>query len=68
MEENNKRILKNTMYLYIRMFVMMILSFLTTRIVLEKLGVDDYGIYNIAGFVSLFTLLNIFSDWFLLKS
>ena len=46
MEEKNKRILKNTVYLYIRMFVMMALSFVSTRIVLDKLGVDDYGIYD----------------------
>ena len=59
MEENNKRILKNTIYLYIRMFVMMALSFVSTRIVLDKLGVDDYGIYNVVGgFVAMFTILN----------
>ena len=59
MEENNKRILKNTVYLYIRMFVMMALSFVSTRIVLDKLGVDDYGIYNVVGgFVAMFTILN----------
>lgn len=55
----NKRILKNTIFLYIRMFIMMVLSFFTTRIVLEKLGASDYGVYNVVGgFVSMFTLLN----------
>ena len=58
MEENNKRILKNTVYLYVRMLVMMGLSFFTTRIVLEKLGVSDYGLNNlVAGFVSSFKVL-----------
>ena len=59
MEENNKRIIQNTLFLYIRMFITMCISFFTTRIVLEKLGVSDYGIYNIVGgFISMFTLLN----------
>ena len=59
MEENNKKIMKNTIYLYIRMFVIMGLSFFTTRIVLEKLGASDYGINNlVAGFVSSFKVLN----------
>ena len=59
MEENNKRIFKNTVYLYVRQLVIMVLAFLTARIVLEKLGVDDYGLYNvIGGFVALFTILN----------
>lgn len=59
MENSNKRILKNTVYLYLRQFVIMALSFFTTRIVLEKLGVSDYGVNNVVGgFVSMFTVLN----------
>lgn len=59
MEDNNKRIVRNTVYLYVRMLVMMALGFITTRIVLEKLGVPDYGIYSLlGGFVSMFTVLN----------
>ena len=59
MEENTKRIFKNTIYLYIRQFIIMALSFFTTRIVLEKLGASDYGINNVVGgFVSMFTVLN----------
>lgn len=59
MEESNKRILKNTLYLYVRQFVIMALSFFTTRIVLEKLGAADYGLNNVvAGFVSMFTMMN----------
>ena len=44
--ENNKRIAKNTMVLYVRMFVMMLISFFTAGITLNALGVDDYGINN----------------------
>lgn len=59
MENNDKRIFKNTVYLYIRQFVIMALSFFTTRIVLEKLGASDYGVNNVVGgFVSMFTVLN----------
>lgn len=45
----NKRIAKNTLFLYIRMLFSMIISLYTSRIVLEKLGIEDYGIYNIVG-------------------
>lgn len=59
MERNDKRIFKNTIFLYIRMFITMCISFITTRIVLDKLGVSDYGTYNIVGgFISMFTVLN----------
>lgn len=59
MDENNKRIAKNTIYLYLRTFVMMFLSFFTTRIVLEKLGASDYGLNNIvSGFVGMFPVMN----------
>lgn len=46
-----KTIAKNTIFLYLRMFVVMFVSFYTSRVVLDKLGVDDYGIYNIVGSV-----------------
>lgn len=56
---NNKRIVKNTGLLYIRMIFVMFVTLFTTRIVLKALGVVDYGIYNvIAGFIALFTVLN----------
>lgn len=59
MEDSNKRIFKNTGYLYIRQLVVMAISLFTTRIVLEKLGVDDYGIYQVVGgFVAMFAVLN----------
>lgn len=57
--QNNKRIAKNTIVLYIRMIVMMAISFYTTRVILEALGVDDYGIYNVVGgLVAMFSLIS----------
>lgn len=56
---NNKRIAKNTAFLYVRMILVLLVSLVTTRIVLKALGVVDYGIYNVvAGFVSMFSFLN----------
>lgn len=58
-ESGNKRIAKNTAVLYMRMFVMMIISFFTARITLNALGVTDYGINNVVGgLVSMFSLLS----------
>lgn len=57
--EANKRIAKNTMLLYIRLGVMMTISFFTARITLEALGVVDYGINNVVGgLVSMFSLIS----------
>ena len=44
-----KRLLKNTFLLYIRMIISVIISLYTSRIILEALGIEDYGIYNIVG-------------------
>ena len=44
---NNKRIAKNTLLLYFRMLFMMAVSLFTSRVVLNTLGVEDYGIYNV---------------------
>lgn len=46
---SNKRILKNTIFLYFRMMILMFVSFYTSRIVLNVLGVENYGIYNVVG-------------------
>lgn len=46
---NNKRIAKNAIFLYMRMFISMAISFFTSRIVLQALGVSDFGIYNLVG-------------------
>ena len=57
--ESNKRITKNTALLYIRMLLVMAVTLYTSRIVLEVLGIEDFGIYNvIGGIVALFSFLN----------
>ena len=48
-QDNNKRIAKNTLLLYIRMFILLGVSLYTSRVVLQQLGVEDYGIYNVVG-------------------
>ena len=44
---NNKRIAKNTLFLYFRQILVMAVSLYTVRVVLEVLGEEDYGIYNV---------------------
>ena len=57
--QNNKRIAKNTMLLYGRMFLMMLIGLYTSRVVLNALGVEDYGIYNVVGgLVTMFSMLS----------
>lgn len=57
--DNNKRIAKNTLMLYIRMLFMMGISLYTSRVVLNTLGVENYGIYNVVGgIVSMFGFIN----------
>lgn len=52
------QIAKNTIYLYLRQLILLLVSLYTVRIVLEVLGVENYGIYNvIAGFVSMFNIV-----------
>ena len=56
---NNKRIAKNTLLLYFRMLLTMVVSLYTSRVVLGALGVEDYGIYNVVGgVVAMFGFLN----------
>lgn len=56
---NNKRIAKNTLMLYIRMLLSIVVSLYTSRVVLQTLGVDDFGIYGIVGgVVAMFSFLN----------
>ena len=53
-----KRLAKNTLYMYARMGILMLISLYTSRIVLQQLGVDDYGIYNLVGsIVAMFSSL-----------
>lgn len=56
---DNKRIIKNTIFLYIRTFVSMIVALYTSRKILEVLGVEDFGIFNVVGgIISLMAFIN----------
>jgi len=56
---NNERIAKNTLLLYFRMLITMIISLYTSRVILQILGVDDYGIYqSVGGIVGFLSFLN----------
>ena len=58
-QSNNKTIAKNTMFLYFRMMVTMIIALYTSRVILQVLGVDDYGIYQaVGGIVGFLGFLN----------
>ena len=60
LQSNNKRIAKNTVFLYFRMAVVMFASLYLARVILKVLGVEDYGIYNVVcGFVFILNLLNL---------
>lgn len=57
--ESTKRVAKNTGLLYIRTIVMMLISLFTSRIVLEALGIDNYGINNVVGgVVGMFSIIS----------
>lgn len=57
--KNNKRIAKNTIFLYCRMFLTLIVGLYTSRIVLQALGINDYGINSVVGgIVVLLTYIN----------
>ena len=56
---NNKRIAKNTLFLYLRTLIILVVSLYTSRIVLNALGVEDYGIYNVVGgVVAMFNVIS----------
>lgn len=56
---DNKRIAENTIFLYFRMFLVLGINLYTSRIVLQVLGFEDYGLYNVVGgIVTMFTFLN----------
>ena len=59
MNHKSKRIIKNAGILYVRMLFLMLIGIYTSRVILQNLGVVDYGIYNvIGGVVILFSFLN----------
>jgi len=57
--ENSSRIAKNTIMLYLRMILLLAISLYTSRVILEELGVVDYGVYNVvSGFIVLLSFIN----------
>lgn len=57
--ENNKRIARNTLMLYIRTLFVMVISLYTSRVVLQVLGVEDYGVYQVVGgLVAMFSVIS----------
>ena len=56
---NSQRIAKNTIVLYLRTLLIMVVSLFTSRVVLNILGIQDYGIYNIVGgIVAMFSVIS----------
>ena len=56
--ENSRRVAKNTILLYIRMFIMMLVGFYTTRVIMNALGESDFGVYGaVGGVVAMFSIL-----------
>lgn len=59
MDSANKRIAKNTIYMYVRLFTVMVIGLYTSRLVLNLLGVSDYGLFAVVGGVlGMFTFIS----------
>lgn len=59
LSSNKKRIIRNTLLLYVRMFLLMLITLYTSRVVLGILGVEDFGIYNVVGgVVAMFSVIS----------
>ena len=52
MDNKSRRIAKNTLFLYLRMLFLMVVTLFTSRVLLDKLGIEDFGIYNVVGGVA----------------
>lgn len=58
-QHDSKRVAKNTIFLYLRNILVMGITIFTSRLILDALGIDNYGIYNaVGGFVAMFTMLS----------
>ena len=56
---SRKTVVKNTLFLYVRMFITVLVGLYTSRVVLNTLGVSDYGVYNVVGgVITTMTFLN----------
>lgn len=49
MDTSNKKIALNTIVVYVRIFITMVIGLLTSRFVLQALGASDFGLYNVVG-------------------
>ena len=56
---SNKKILNNSFFLYIRLFITLSITLFTTRIVLNNLGLDDYGVYGAIGSIVALIILSL---------
>ena len=60
MSNKTQQIAKNTVFLYFRMFLTMLIGLYTSRVVLNVLGVENYGVYNVVGgVVGMFALITV---------
>lgn len=58
-QSTNKRIAKNTLFLYFRMIITMTITLFTSRVILQTLGIEDFGIYNVVGgIITMFSFLS----------
>ena len=56
---NSSRLTKNTILLYIRTIFTLLITLFTSRVILQTLGVENFGIYNlVGGFVSMFSVVS----------
>lgn len=59
LSEGSRRVARNTLLLYFRMLLLIVIGLFTSRVVLDALGVEDYGVYNaVGGAVALFTFIS----------
>ena len=59
MQKAEVRVAKNTLFLYARMLLILLINLYTSRVILKTLGFEDYGIYNLcAGFVTFLTFIS----------
>ena len=59
-QTSNKTLIKNSLFLYFRMFFTMLVSVYTSRVILQVLGIEDYGLYNVVGgVIVMFSFMNM---------
>ena len=59
-QTSNKMLIKNSLFLYFRRFFTMLVSVYTSRVILQVLGIEDYGLYNVVGgVIVMFSFMNM---------